>query len=39
MTSAQCEWSGSAGYLWTCSHHIAVLKHENKNTDMVMILA
>ena len=25
--------------LWTCSHHIAILKSENKNTDFLMILA
>ena len=25
--------------LWTCSHHMAILKSQNKNTDFLMILA
>ena len=25
--------------LWTCSHRMAILKSQNKNTDFLMILA
>ena len=25
--------------IWTCSHYMAILKSQNKNTDLLMILA